>query len=97
MDWLLAIMLAYSSLGSASDAYDQQQEAIKAANLQVEISMFEDAASAEATISELFAIIPNIIQQGDAILVRSQTEQSVTPLWTGILCNSTCFNEYEAR
>ncbi|MEX1031675.1 MAG: M23 family metallopeptidase [Paenibacillaceae bacterium] len=78
MDWILAFMLMWSSLGGASDAYVQQQEAIAAANMQIEVTMFKDTATAETTISEPLAIVPNEVQQGDAVLIRSQSEQTVT-------------------
>lgn len=78
MDWVLALMLAWGSLEDASDAYNQHQEAFAAANMQIEIPMFRDVTTAESTISEQLAIIPNEIHQGDAVLVRSQSEQAVT-------------------
>ncbi len=78
MDWLLALMLLWGSLEDASEVYTQQQEAIVAAHMQAEVSMFDNESIANSTISEELAIIPNEVQQGDAILVRSQSEQTIT-------------------
>lgn len=78
MDWLLALMLVWGSLEDASEAYTIQQEALAAANMQVEVSMFHNESSAHSTINEQLAIIPNKIHQGDAVLVRSQSEQTIT-------------------
>jgi murein DD-endopeptidase MepM/ murein hydrolase activator NlpD len=78
MDWLLALMVVWGSLQNASETYKQQQEAIEAAVMQGEVSMYADRLTAETTMSAQWAVIPHEIYQGDALLVRSHSEQTVT-------------------
>jgi len=78
MEWLLALMLAWNSIEDASVAYNQHQEAFAAANMQIEISMFSNKVTAETTMNEQLAIIPNEVYQGDAVLIRSESAYDIS-------------------
>lgn len=77
MDWLIAFMLFFQSLGSAAEAQAQAHEAA----YRLEASFYNGAAAAEEAMAAPVSVIPPSALQGDAVLVR--TEAGGELVWMG--------------
>jgi len=80
MEWLLALVFVWGSLQDASVNYDEAALAFAALE-QEESAMYEDPEAARLAISSEWAVFPETVQQGDAFMVRSNSEQTIA--WNG--------------
>lgn len=78
MDWMIALMLVFKSLGSAADAAAAAEAQAEAEALQaliaIEASYYYDQREAELLFEEELVLIPSEAYQGDAVFVRSRSE-----------------------
>lgn len=69
MDWLIALMLVFQSLGSAADAETKAYEAA----YRLEACYYSGEETAGQVMSGAVSILPPTALQGDAVLVRTET------------------------
>lgn len=77
MDWLIALMLVFQSLHSAADAQAKAEALQREQAVRLETSYYADSAAAEQVMKEPFVLIPSSVLQGDAVLVRSESEGEI--------------------
>lgn len=73
MDWLIAFILLFQSLGTAAEAEAQTLELAR----QLEASYYASPQEAEQAMGSAFSLIPPAVHQGDAVLVRSEEPGAV--------------------
>ncbi len=79
MDWLVSLMLVWGSLISAADDKAQADALRDALARQTELAMYP--AGSEETIAQEWTLLPETVFQGDALLVRSAAEGTLS--WQG--------------
>lgn len=81
MDWLIAFMLVFQSLTSAADHQAKAEAELLRQAVLLEAAYYAEPAFAERTMKMSFTLFPSTVDQGDALLVRSQAGGEVE--WLG--------------
>lgn len=77
MDWILSLLLIWNAVTAAADE-QAKAEALQAALIaQAEAAMYEGNTQVDSILASEWALLPETVFQGDAVLVRSQTEAAV--------------------
>jgi murein DD-endopeptidase MepM/ murein hydrolase activator NlpD len=71
-------MLVFQSLTSTADAQAKALQQEYEMALKMESAYYPGQSAAEAAMSRAFTLIPPEVQQGDAVLVRSETEETLS-------------------
>lgn len=78
MDWILAFLLVLQSLTSAADAEAKVQAEQLQAAIRLESAYYTDQSEADRAMGSTMTLIPGVVNQGDAVLVRSETAETLT-------------------
>jgi len=82
MEWLLALAFLFGLTQDAQVNYEEAALAAFAALEQQETAMYVDNETAKQSISSEWTVFPEVVSQGDAVMVRASVQQSIE--WNGV-------------